>query len=109
MAGTTGLEPATSAVTGQRSNQLSYVPRLFFNNLVLCHIESNCFASFALFYHVVAVDSISGVSEPKVDTKTITATTRLSLPDNWFLLVSRAIVKVTTFTMRMNPQLSGYG
>ncbi len=41
MAGTTGLEPATSAVTGQRSNQLSYVPRLFFNNFVLCHIESS--------------------------------------------------------------------
>jgi hypothetical protein len=29
MAGTTGLEPATSAVTGQRSNQLSYVPTTF--------------------------------------------------------------------------------
>ena len=29
MAGTTGLEPATSAVTGQRSNQLSYVPLQF--------------------------------------------------------------------------------
>jgi hypothetical protein len=28
MAGTTGLEPAASAVTGQRSNQLNYVPRL---------------------------------------------------------------------------------
>ena len=27
MAGTTGLEPATSAVTGQHSNQLNYVPR----------------------------------------------------------------------------------
>jgi hypothetical protein len=26
MAGTTGLEPATSAVTGQHSNQLNYVP-----------------------------------------------------------------------------------
>jgi hypothetical protein len=26
LAGTTGLEPATSAVTGQHSNQLNYVP-----------------------------------------------------------------------------------
>src|SRR5580704_16547962 len=28
LAGTTGLEPAASAVTGQRSNQLNYVPNL---------------------------------------------------------------------------------
>ncbi len=35
MAGTTGLEPATSAVTGQRSNQLSYVPRLDSSGLCL--------------------------------------------------------------------------
>ncbi len=33
MAGTTGLEPATSAVTGQRSNQLSYVPKVAINYL----------------------------------------------------------------------------
>jgi hypothetical protein len=33
LAGTTGLEPAASAVTGQRSNQLNYVPTLFFTGL----------------------------------------------------------------------------
>ena len=51
MAGTTGLEPATSAVTGQRSDQLSYVPRLFFNNLDICHIESSVsqLSLFSLF------------------------------------------------------------
>ncbi len=27
LAGTTGLEPATSCVTGMRSNQLNYVPK----------------------------------------------------------------------------------
>ena len=39
MAGTTGLEPATSAVTGQRSNQLSYVPKKLFNDLDVCHVK----------------------------------------------------------------------
>ena len=34
MAGTTGLEPAASAVTGQRSNQLNYVPT--------CQISAIC-------------------------------------------------------------------
>ena len=33
MAGTTRLELATSAVTGQRSNQLNYVPSRGINNL----------------------------------------------------------------------------
>ena len=32
MAGTTGLEPATSDVTGRRSNQLNYVP-------AMCHAD----------------------------------------------------------------------
>ena len=33
MAGTTGLEPAASAVTGQRSNQLNYVPTRKINEM----------------------------------------------------------------------------
>ena len=33
MAGTTGLEPATSAVTGQHSNQLNYVPKFYRDTL----------------------------------------------------------------------------
>ena len=41
MAGTTGLEPATSAVTGQRSNQLSYVPKLSPLRLYLTQNQSN--------------------------------------------------------------------
>ena len=37
MAGTTRLELATSAVTGQRSNQLNYVPALGTNPAQNCH------------------------------------------------------------------------
>lgn len=65
MAGTTGLEPATSAVTGQRSNQLSYVPRLFFNNLVICHIESerSQISLFSLLYRFAALDKFRAFSD----------------------------------------------
>jgi hypothetical protein len=48
MAGTTGLEPVTSAVTGQRSNQLSYVPRRsYYSQLILCHERMNDFEASA--------------------------------------------------------------
>src|SRR5262245_25466805 len=51
MAGTTGLEPATSDVTGRRSNQLNYVPAArgeFHNNMrraliaTFIHVRTRC-------------------------------------------------------------------
>ena len=38
MAGTTGLEPAASAVTGQRSNQLNYVPTRQINEIRIASV-----------------------------------------------------------------------
>jgi hypothetical protein len=86
MAGTTGLEPATSAVTGQRSNQLSYVPRLFFNNLVIRHIESS--GSQLSLFSIIALlwTQFRASVDTKVDTKTTTATTRSSLPEETVLV-----------------------
>ena len=40
-AGTTGLEPATSRVTGGCSNQLSYDPALYMKLLFLCQLKSS--------------------------------------------------------------------
>ena len=47
LAGVTGLEPATSGVTGQRSNQLSYTPAVSVA-LVLSNqpTEVNCITDF---------------------------------------------------------------
>src|SRR5258708_29751346 len=45
MAGTTGLEPAASAVTGQRSNQLNYVPTRQINEMR----NRQCLCGFARF------------------------------------------------------------
>jgi hypothetical protein len=45
MAGTTGLEPAASAVTGQRSNQLNYVPTRQINEMR----NRQCSCGFARF------------------------------------------------------------
>ena len=88
MAGTTGLEPATSAVTGQRSNQLSYVPKIVFNILAICHIESES-SQLSLFSLCSTISLLWtefwGVfghqMDTKVDTKTVIATTCLSLPE----------------------------
>jgi hypothetical protein len=54
MAGTTGLEPATSAVTGQHSNQLNYVPYSFSSTCrksqnLLSFRTAYCFSRFHLF------------------------------------------------------------
>ena len=79
MAGTTGLEPATSAVTGQRSNQLSYVPKSVFNYLAYMSHRIKRFAGvaiFASFYPFAAVGSISGLFGHQMDTK-ISPTQRL--------------------------------
>ena len=44
MAGATGLEPATSAVTGQRSNQLSYAPVMGGRNAMKPMLHRQVFA-----------------------------------------------------------------
>ena len=51
MAGTTGLEPATSAVTGQRSNQLNYVPTRQINQMRI----RQCLSGFARFAYIASV------------------------------------------------------
>ena len=71
MAGTTGLEPAASAVTGQRSNQLNYVPSFlhrvranpFISCVFLLSIASPV-SSHSTLYH-----RITGFYEQEVDKK----------------------------------------
>jgi hypothetical protein len=52
MAGRTGLEPATSCVTGRRSNQLNYRPRFYMKpTAVKEHTTTWIFlASFTMSY-----------------------------------------------------------
>src|SRR5258708_27232579 len=65
MAGTTGLEPAASAVTGQRSNQLNYVPTLFSYLYrkpasLLAFLRFNRFACVACFNPVEPNSEVNG-------------------------------------------------
>ena len=43
LAGVTGLEPATSSVTGKRSNQLSYTPKFLLKNLTIFLVKLKVF------------------------------------------------------------------
>src|SRR5580698_6065726 len=91
MAGTTGLEPATSAVTGQRSNQLSYVPTSLFRHLDICHIESSV-SQLSLFSLVSTISllwtqfwaSIDTKQTPKWTPNQVNATTQSSLSDTFY-------------------------
>ena len=65
MAGTTRLELATSAVTGQRSNQLNYVPTLFSYlcrkpAYLLAFLRFNRFACVACFNLVEPNSEVNG-------------------------------------------------
>ena len=65
MAGTTGLEPAASAVTGQRSNQLNYVPNLFSYLYrkpasLVAFLRFNRFACIACFNPVEPNSEVNG-------------------------------------------------
>ena len=65
MAGTTGLEPAASAVTGQRSNQLNYVPTLFSHlyrkpACLVAFLRFNRFACVACFNPVEPNSEVNG-------------------------------------------------
>jgi hypothetical protein len=84
MAGTTGLEPAASAVTGQRSNQLNYVPFCVFTK----------FAANQRIYWVSSLSTLSpaqslskpynripGFMDTKMDTKKSWFRSPLSLDD----------------------------
>ena len=62
MAGTTGLEPAASAVTGQRSNQLNYVPTRQINENAQLPV-SMLLAPFALEHHVSLNATTSALAE----------------------------------------------
>ena len=65
LAGTTGLEPAASAVTGQRSNQLNYVPTLFSYlyrkpACLVAFLRFNRFACVACFNPVEPNSEVNG-------------------------------------------------
>ena len=65
MAGTTRLELATSAVTGQRSNQLNYVPNLFSYlyrkpGYLLAFLRFNRFACVAHFNPIEPNTEVNG-------------------------------------------------
>ncbi len=63
MAGVAGLEPVTSAVTGQRSNQLSYTPAKGNETIKkVCPDVKFCFGTFNVFFRTIGPMNFSPVS-----------------------------------------------
>ena len=83
MAGTTGLEPATSAVTGQRSNQTELRPQECLQHPWMSHKIKRFAAGalFARFYLSLLRCKFLPFPAHPIDTQTVAATTKSSLPD----------------------------
>ncbi len=64
MAGTTRLELATSAVTGQRSNQLNYVPKYHYYQQLTRTPETVC--SEVSVYTVSRVSVVYAFNQPRL-------------------------------------------
>jgi hypothetical protein len=82
MAGTTGLEPATSAVTGQRSNQLSYVPTLRPSNMDMLRRMSDLQICCSLSSTILRTEPSSSLWEDQMNFKMSDATTDTSLSED---------------------------
>jgi hypothetical protein len=102
MAGTTGLEPATSAVTGQRSNQLSYVPQILSQHLGLYQIESES-SQLSLFSLYSTASLLWTDVRARMNTKRTTATTKSSVSDIEFYGVLACILPALELGRRSNP------
>ena len=69
MAGVAGLEPVTSAVTGQRSNQLSYTPAETKNYPTYPPAVNGEAVSFSIYHSMIAAPQVSPAPKTTIITK----------------------------------------